>query len=149
MGQALAKYVTASEPSFPPTSMCPKPLVGWGWDEENHVCLAKAHWKYSFWVRGWVPCWQSKASNQVGFTLQQNPASGCTVVVPISTQQWQAVLHSHVCLTVFVRGSPCILVIREAALAADLLRRLIFQHLAQNLSTQAASKAGFCLIWLL
>ena len=42
-----------------------------------------------------------------------------------------------------VRGLPCILVIREAALAADLITGLVFKHLDQNLAKQPARKAHF------
>ena len=38
------------------------------------------------------------------------------------------------------RGLPCILVIGEAALAADLITQLIFKHLERNLAS--GSKAG-------
>ena len=46
-----------------------------------------------------------------------------------------------------VRGLPCILVIVEAALAADLITRLIFKHLEQNLAAKTAAKSGLRLIW--
>ena len=41
------------------------------------------------------------------------------------------------------RGLPCTLVIREAALAADLITQLIFKNLERNLAAQAAPKAHF------
>ena len=41
-----------------------------------------------------------------------------------------------------VRGLPCILVIGEAALAADLITGLIFKHLERNLAKQAAREAN-------
>ena len=37
-----------------------------------------------------------------------------------------------------VRGLPCILVIGEAALAADLITQLIFKHLERNLAVSEA-----------
>ena len=40
---------------------------------------------------------------------------------------------------------PCILVIGLAALAAELIRRLIFEHLNQNLAAQTDPKQ---LIWV-
>ena len=44
------------------------------------------------------------------------------------------------------RGLPCILVIREAALAADLITRLIFKHLERNLAAETTPTAGFQII---
>ena len=38
---------------------------------------------------------------------------------------------------------PCIFVIGEAALVADVITRLIFQHLEQSLPARKVSKAGF------
>ena len=36
-------------------------------------------------------------------------------------------------------GAPCFLVIGEAALAADLITGLVFEHLEQNLKAKATS----------
>ena len=44
------------------------------------------------------------------------------------------------------RGLLCILVIGEAVLAADLITQLVFEHLEQNLTAQATSKARIPLI---
>ena len=49
--------------------------------------------------------------------------------------------------SLLVRGLPCILVIGEAALAADLITRSILEHLERNFADQAAPKAKFRLIW--
>ena len=46
-----------------------------------------------------------------------------------------------------VRGLSCILVIGEAALAADLITGLIFKHFERNLAAQTASRGGFRLMW--
>ena len=47
-----------------------------------------------------------------------------------------------------VRGLPCIVVIGEATLAADLIKRFIFKHLVRNLAAQTGSKA-ICLTILI
>ena len=44
------------------------------------------------------------------------------------------------------RGLPCILVIGEAALAADLITQLILKHLERNLAAQTGPKADFRLV---
>ena len=65
---------------------------------------------------------------------------------PMTKMQGSLRPPSSACRAV-VRGLPCILVIGEAALAADLITQSIFKHLERNLAAQAASKGSFRLIW--
>ena len=74
--------------------------------------------------------------------LKINPVSrsAASAASPMTKMQGSPRPPSPACRAA-IRGLPCILVIAEAALEADLITGLIFKHLERNLRAKTVRKA--------